>query len=49
MSELNELDSTLGNLSPQNLYSVPYGYFEGLPTQIMNRIKALEATNEKMS
>jgi len=47
LSELNELDSTLGNLSPQNLYSVPYGYFEGLPTQIMNRIKALEATDAK--
>jgi len=47
LNELRDLDSTLGNLSPQNLYSVPYGYFEGLPTQIMNRIKALEATNAK--
>jgi hypothetical protein len=34
-------------MSPQNLYAVPYGYFEGLPTQVMNRIRALEATNAK--
>lgn len=47
LNELRDLDSTLGNLSPQNLYTVPYGYFEGLPTQIINRIKALEATNAK--
>lgn len=45
--ELRDLDSTLENLSPQNLYAVPYGYFEGLPTQIINRIKALEARNAK--
>ena len=47
MNELRDLDSTLGNLSPQNLYDVPTGYFEGLPTQVMNRIKAVEATNAK--
>ena len=47
LNELRDLDSTLGNMSPQNLYTVPYGYFEGLPTQIMNRIRALEATNAK--
>ena len=47
LNELNEINSTLGNLSPQNLYAVPYGYFEGLPTRIMARIKALEATNTK--
>ena len=45
LNELNELESTLGNLSPQNLYVVPYGYFEGLPAHIMSRIKALEASN----
>lgn len=45
LNELNEISSTLGNLSPQNLYAVPDGYFEGLPTQIINRIKALEATD----
>lgn len=47
LNELKDLDSTLGNMSPQNLYAVPYGYFEGLPTQIMNRIKALEAADAK--
>ncbi len=47
LNELKEVNSTLGNLSPQNLYAVPYGYFEGLPTRIMARIKALEATSTK--
>lgn len=45
LNELNEIESTLGNLSPQNLYAVPDGYFEGLPAHIMARIKALEASN----
>ena len=50
LNELRDLDSTLENLSPQNLYAVPYGYFEGLPAQIMNRIKAFEAktVNEEL-
>ena len=47
LNELNDLGSTLGNYSPQNIYTVPNGYFEGLPTQILNRIKAFEATNAK--
>ena len=47
MNELKDLESFLGNYSPQNIYIVPNGYFEGLPTQILNRIKALEATNAK--
>ena len=47
MNELKDIGSALGSYSPQNLYEVPYGYFEGLPTQILNRIKALEATNVK--
>ena len=47
MNELNDIGSTLGNHSPQNLYVVPTGYFEGLPTQIMNRIKALDAADAK--
>lgn len=46
-NELNELGSVLGNSFPQNIYAVPNGYFEGLPTQIMNRIKALEAADVK--
>ena len=47
LNELADLGSTLGNYSPQNIYAVPTGYFEGLPTQILNRIKALDAANAK--
>ena len=47
LNELKDLDSSLGNYSPQNIYTVPNGYFEGLPTQILNRIRALEAANAK--
>jgi hypothetical protein len=47
LNELKDIGSTLGNYSPQNIYTVPNGYFEGLPTQIMNRIKALEAADAK--
>jgi hypothetical protein len=47
LNELRDLDSTLENYTPQNLYVVPDGYFEGLPTQILNRIKALEVTDAK--
>ena len=47
LNELNDIGSALGNYSPQNIYTVPNGYFEGLPTQVLNRIKALEATNAK--
>lgn len=47
LNELKELGSALGNYSPQNTYTVPTGYFEGLPTYILNRIRALEATDAK--
>lgn len=47
LNELKESGSFLGNYDPQNTYTVPNGYFEGLPTQILNRIKALEAANVK--
>ena len=47
LNELKDLESSLGSYSPQNLYTVPNGYFEGLPTQILNRIKALEAADAK--
>jgi len=45
LQELNELGSSLANLQPQNIYSVPEGYFDGLASQVINRIKALEAIN----
>lgn len=44
LQELNELKSTLANLPAQNVYSVPAGYFDGLASQVLNRIKAMEAT-----
>ena len=47
LNELKELGSSLGNYGPQNTYTVPNGYFEGLPTQILNRIRAFEATDAK--
>ncbi|HEV8273352.1 MAG TPA: hypothetical protein VGQ04_18690 [Chitinophagaceae bacterium] len=47
LNELKELRSSLGSYSPQNIYTVPNGYFERLPTQILNRIKALETTDAK--
>jgi hypothetical protein len=47
LNELKQLGSSLGNHGPQNTYTVPYGYFEGLPTQILNRIRAWEATYAK--
>jgi len=47
LNELKELKSSLGSYSPQNIYTVPNGYFERLPTQILNRIKALGTTDAK--
>ena len=47
MNELADLGSVLANHDPQNIYLVPTGYFESLADQILNRIKALEATDAK--
>ncbi len=43
LQELTELKSLLANLPAQNVYSVPAGYFDGLATQMLNRIKGMEA------
>ena len=50
LNELQNLGSTISKISPQNFYEVPDGYFEGLANQILNRIKALEAStaNEEL-
>ena len=45
LQELIELKSTLANVTPQNVYTVPVGYFDGLVTIVLNRIKTLEAKN----
>ena len=45
LQELNELKSSLAAITPQNIYTVPVGYFDGLAAQVLNRIKAMEARN----
>ncbi len=45
LNELQDLESDLANISTQNLYQLPEGYFEGLADQVLNRIKALEASS----
>jgi hypothetical protein len=45
LQELNELKSSLATVTPQNVYTVPVGYFDGLAAQVLNRIKAMEAKN----
>ena len=47
LNELADLGSDLKDHNPQNIYTVPAGYFEGLSDQILNRIKALETTDAK--
>ena len=47
LNELADLGSGLKDHNPQNIYSVPAGYFEGLADQILNRVKALESTDAK--
>jgi len=42
LQELTGLNSMLVNLLPQNPYAVPGGYFDGLATTVLNRIKAME-------
>jgi len=45
LQELNELKSSLATVTPQNIYTVPVGYFDGLAAQVLNRIKAIDAKN----
>ncbi len=45
LQELSELKSSLANITPENIYTVPVGYFDGLAAQVLNRIKAMETVN----
>jgi hypothetical protein len=45
LQELNELKSSLATVNPQNIYTIPVGYFDGLAAHVLNRIKAMEAKN----
>ena len=43
--ELRDLESTLADLSVQNTYSVPEGYFDRLAEKVLSRIRAMEAAS----
>lgn len=45
LNELTELNSSLVNISTQNVYMVPVGYFDGLAITVLNRIKAMNAAS----
>lgn len=45
LQELAELKSRLAGVAIQNIYTVPDGYFEGLPAQMLKIIKAIEAAD----
>ena len=45
LQELNELKSPLATHNPENIYTVPTGYFEGFAATVLARIRALEATH----
>ena len=45
LQELQELKSILADAGFQNVYQAPAGYFDGLANEILNRVRALEATS----
>ena len=45
LEELRELGSSLGELPVQPVFSVPEGYFDSLPDEILKRIRAMEASD----
>jgi hypothetical protein len=45
LQELNELNSQLANTQPQNVYTVPAGYFEGLTDRVLAHINAMGASS----
>ena len=45
LQELRELKSILADADFQTTYKAPAGYFDGLAEEILNRVKALEATS----
>jgi gas vesicle protein len=47
LNELKELGSKLADAPLQNTYSVPEGYFEGFASQVLARIKAMDAADAK--
>jgi hypothetical protein len=47
LQELQELESSLGNISQASTYKVPHGYFDTLAETILLRIKTMNATSSK--
>lgn len=47
LNELKELGSNLSVTPFENIYTVPTGYFEGFASQVLARIKAMDAVNAK--
>ena len=45
LQELRELKSILADADFQTTYKAPAGYFDGLAEEILNRVRALEATS----
>ena len=43
--ELYDLNSSLAGLTREDVYAVPEGYFAGLTSQILNRVRALEVSD----
>jgi hypothetical protein len=43
IQELNNLGSSLADAEPQNIYSIPDGYFDGFADQVLNLIKVNES------
>lgn len=46
LQELNEIGSTLTNVTLQNIYSTPEGYFEKFAEQMLDRIKSINVNGE---
>jgi hypothetical protein len=44
LNELREISPVVADISYQAPYTVPAGYFEGLPSRLLQLVKALEAT-----
>ena len=44
LKELREISPVIADISHQGTYTVPTGYFEGLPGQLLQLVKAMEAT-----
>lgn len=47
LNELSELNSSLGSISRENVYSVPSGYFDTLASDVMSRIKAMDVSDSR--